>query len=556
MADDKKGRKILLALARRARLEPEEPVTLAAIALRWVPSWTMSVMLHLLLLLLLALFINAGKIREMPPQLISAIDPPSSLGDVTSLVVSDHAGDPFTDLKSLDPPSLGLDRVEDLKLTGQPTLPTTVVFTPDFSSPAPTGAGNSKLDNRTSVSGFATGKLTTEMTTPFAGRQGLSRAKLVRREGGSVESEKAVELGLDWIVRHQRPNGSWSLNFHSECKRGDGCPAQTAMESDTAATGLALLPLLGAGHIHTVKSRHQDSIRRGLEALIRHQQGNGDLYVGGGGIAYLYSHAIASMALCEAYGLSKDPKLKKAAQKAINFIANSQSPEGGGWRYFPGQPGDTSVFGWNIFALRSGAMAGLNIPRRAIKGCKTYLDLCAADEQGTTYAYQPGRGATASMTAEGLVSRQLLGWARNYPPLIKGAGHVAVDLDQNPERNIYYWYYATQLLHNMKNEDWERWNLQVRERLISAQVRDDGCAQGSWDAFMPETDHWGRVAGRLFMTSLSVLTLEVYYRYLPLYSDEVMLDHQAGDTKPDPVPTEKPAAPADPAAKSTDKDKG
>ena len=493
MADDKdkdkKPRNVLLALARQARQDPDE--TLASVALRWVPSWTMSVLLHSLLLLLLALLINVGqRASEKPREWRSSIEPPG-LGDVTSLVVSDHSGDPFTDVQSPDPPSLGLDRGEDLKLTGQPALPTTVMFTPEFSSPPPVAAGgNVKLDNSRTPAGFATGLLTTEFSTPFAGRQGMARAKLARREGGTAHSEKAVELGLEWIVRHQRPDGSWSLNFHEECKRDGGCPPHTAMVSDTAATGLALLPLLGAGYIHTVKSRHQDSIRRGLNALIRHQQGNGDLYVGNGGIAYLYSHAIASMALCEAYGLSKDPKLKQAAQKAISFIARAQSPEGGGWRYFPGQPGDTSVFGWNIFALRSASMAGLTVPRRTIKGCKTYLDLAAADRSGTLYSYLPGREAMGPMTAEALVSRQLLGWARNYPPLIKGAGHVAANLDQNPERNIYYWYYATQLLHNMKNQDWEKWNLQVREKLIGTQIQADSCAQGSWDPFLPEPDRW------------------------------------------------------------------
>jgi hypothetical protein len=375
---------------------------------------------------------------------------------------------------------------------------------------------------------------------------------MVRREGGTVQSEKAVEDGLDWMVRHQRPDGGWSLNFHAQC-RGNGCPPQSAMESDTAATGLALLPLLGAGHIHTVKSRYQANVRQGIDWLIAHQQPTGELFIGGADTARLYSHAIASMALCEAYGLSGDPALRRPAQQALNFIVAAQNEADGGWRYFPGQAGDTSVFGWQMFALRSARLAGLTVPRNVMKGCKAYLDMAAVDARKTVYAYRPSRSPSPVMTAEALLARQYLGWPRDFPPLVKGAGRIAVDLEESKERNIYYWYYATQLLHHMKNQDWEKWNLRVREYLIGSQILADSSAKGSWDPFLPGPDRWGRSGGRLFMTSLSVLTLEVYYRYLPLYSDEVM-ERQGGDPAPDPTATP-PTPPSARAAEALARDR-
>jgi hypothetical protein len=231
----------------------------------------------------------------------------------------------------------------------------------------------------------------------------------------------------------------------------------------------------------------------------------------------MYSHAIAAMVLCEAYGISGDPELRKPAQAALNFIVSAQNSDDGGWRYFPAQPGDTSVFGWQMFALRSARLAGLSVPRNVTKGCRVYLDLAAADDRKTMYAYRPGRGASPVMTAEALLTRQYLGWPRAFPALVKGAGHVAADLEQSTERNIYYWYYATQLLHNMQNKDWPKWNVRVRDGLIAMQIGGTGCDRGSWDPFQPQPDQWGRAAGRLFLTSLSLLTLEVYYRYLPLY---------------------------------------
>ena len=93
----------------------------------------------------------------------------------------------------------------------------------------------------------------------------------------------------------------------------------------------------------------------------------------------MYSHAIATMALCEGYGLTQDKRLRDPAQKAINFIVKSQNTVDGGWRYQPGMAGDTSVFGWVLFALRSGSLAGLDVPKSTIRGCRTYLDFAATD---------------------------------------------------------------------------------------------------------------------------------------------------------------------------------
>jgi hypothetical protein len=482
--------------------------------LRSVPSWGVSFMLHALLLLILALIV-----RFRPPARPDAMFDSSivdtDIGDLTSLVPAKRSGDPFTQEQNLNPPSIGLEPEHSgLQMVGQPHLASLTHYAPTLAGPSPL-SGTQKVD-RASITGMARlPNLATTVVAPFSGRSALTRAKMVRREGGTAKSEESVEAGLDWLVRHQQEDGSWSLNFQDHCQ-GTPCSAHMAMNSDTAATGLALLPLLGAGYIHTVKSKHQEAVRRGLEWLIDHQQPDGDLFTGPPGSAYMYSHAIAAMAICEGLGLSGDPKLQKPAQRAVQFIINSQDPVGGGWRYSPGQQGDTSVFGWQIFALRSGNMAGIKLPKKVLKACSRYLDQ-AGDQKRVIYSYQPGRGASPVMTAEALVSRQLLGWPRDFPALVKGAGQVSANLQEGGSRNIYYWYYATQLLHNMRNDQWERWNPKIREGLIGLQVKDDTCANGSWDPFSPVPDIWAERAGRLYLTSMSILTLEVYYRYLPLY---------------------------------------
>ncbi len=480
--------------------------------LKTVPSWGLSVLFHGLFLLILALIIQFGRNELSQPPIEGAMVD-TQLGDVTSLVPANRAGDPFTLTDSPDPPSIGVGPADpDLKLAGQPELSSLNHYAPALAGPTPLSDIKSA-----SIATVRLPELASTVTAPFSGRQGLTRAKMVLREGGTAKSEKSVEDGIAWLVRHQRPDGSWSLNYYEQCQ-GNGCSHSQAMESDTAATGLALLPLLGAGYSHTIKSKYQDSVRRGIDWLVEHQQPDGNLFIGPPGMAYMYSHGIGTMALCEAYGLSQDPRLKKPAQLALKFITDAQNPNTGGWRYSPGQEGDTSVFGWQMFALRSGHMARLPISKHILKGCSRYLDMAAVDQHRIGYAYQPGRGGlSVVMTAEALLSRQLLGWPRNYPPLVKGAAAIAADLETNDDRNIYYWYYATQLLHNMKNADWEKWNLKVREGLIGMQVKEEGCAQGSWDPVFPVMDRWGRTAGRLYVTSLSILTLEVYYRYLPLY---------------------------------------
>ena len=129
----------------------------------------------------------------------------------------------------------------------------------------------------------------------------------------------------------------------------------------------------------------------------------------------------------------------------------------------------------------------------------------------------PSGGFSPVMTAEALLSRQYLGWHRNNEALIQGATLVAEDLHKSEARNIYYWYYATQMLHNMQGPVWQEWNVRVRDGLVGLQVtaRLQGCDRGSWDPARPIDDQWGNEAGRHFLTCMSLLTLEVYYRYLP-----------------------------------------
>ncbi|RUL87158.1 prenyltransferase/squalene oxidase repeat-containing protein [Tautonia sociabilis] len=481
-----------------------------------VTPWAGSLLAHAVLLILIAVvavLIPPADDGRSGESAFAATLADQLVDDLTSLDRLDRAGDPFTAIDQ-ETPSLAIDA--DPSLVNVPEL--AARFAPELSR-SPIELTIERPDHF--VPGVATSATRlggASRLAPFSGRSAAMKAALLRREGGTLESEQAVELGLDWLVRHQGPAGNWTLDPRPHCTQGL-CPGGETIGSDSAATGLALLPMLGAGHSHTEPGRYQASIDRGLTWLKGIQQPSGELFVGGGDNTRMYSHAIGAMALCEAYGVSRDPLLREPAERAIRFIILAQNQLDGGWRYQPGDSGDTSVFGWQMLALRSAALSGIPVPDPVVEGCRGYLDAASADPIGATYSYRPGRKASPVMTAEALLCRQYLGWKPGSRPLREGAAQVYRDLMTSGDRNVYYWYYATQMLHNLGGKPWQTWNARIRDGLVANQVKGDGCDRGSWDPNAPQPDQWGRSAGRHYTTCLSLLTLEVYYRYLPLYQE-------------------------------------
>jgi len=333
--------------------------------------------------------------------------------------------------------------------------------------------------------------------------------------GMTKQSERAVAAALNWMARHQNRDGSWSIAHTRNCK-GGFCSGPGEQPSDTAATALALLPFLAAGQTHETKdSLYQKNILQGINWLVKHQKPTGDLVTSG---SQMYSHGLAAIALCEAYGMTNDSRIGYAAQSAINFIESGQNREGG-WRYRHGSDdSDTSIFGWQVMALKSGQMAGLKVNPAVLQACKKYLTSAARGKYGAEFAYTPSGGAKRSMAGVGLLTAQYLGAKRDDVVIIGGVELLMQDRyrPSMSERDTYYWYYATQVMHNVPGKEWDEWNRQMRRILIETQEK-TGCAAGSWDPQKPEPDAWGNHGGRLMVTSLSALTLEVYYRYLPLY---------------------------------------
>lgn len=342
----------------------------------------------------------------------------------------------------------------------------------------------------------------------FGGRSDAGRRAAVSLYGGNAESEQAVSLGLQWLTSIQRVDGSWSFG-----EVGDAGQRGALTTTDMGATSMALLCFLGAGHTHMKAGPYKDNVLKGLTYLHQNAERGAmgaDLRGRSQANSGMYVQGIATICLCEAAAMEKDDKeLRRLAGEAIKFIEKAQNRIDGGWRYNPGEKGDTSVVGWQVMALQSAKAGRIKVDSNAILDVKQFLK-SVQHFDGAQYSYMPEQGPTDSMTAVGLLCRMYLGWKRDNPALKAGVEHLS-RVGPQPGK-IYYNYYATQVLHHWGGDLWNQWNLKMRDELVSTQVK-SGPGAGSWDV---RDDH-GSQGGRLYQTTLSLLTLEVYYRHLPIY---------------------------------------
>ena len=342
---------------------------------------------------------------------------------------------------------------------------------------------------------------------PYVQRLADGRLSLVERMGGSVATEEAILRALAWLAEHQSENGRWDGEaFDDSCGE---CGGETDIEIDRALTGLALLCFYGAGHTHLADGPYRKHMERGIEFLLNDVRNDGDLRGG----ESMYTQGIVTMVLAEAYGMSRDKRFVGPIGAAAGFIDRARNPRDGGWRYDPGDRGDTSVLGWQIMALKSASLSGIAVPAGSFRSARKWLDRVSRRGKSGLYAYKPGREPTPSMTAEAMFVQQLLGLPRDDPRMQQSAEYISAYLPDWDDSNTYFWYYATLALFQYRGPLWVSWNEALTQTLLSNQ-RTDGRAAGSWDP----VGEWASDGGRVYQTALCTLMLEVYYRYLPMYT--------------------------------------
>jgi hypothetical protein len=448
-------------------------------------SWLASLVLHATLLLLLGLVGLGRPVASWRPGLVASSREP--LIEPTTLSRTDHGVELRPDT-SLDPQMPNRQSQDTMGLSFPVDLPRL---------PTSASLGRPRHDVQLPVVLVEGGGL--------EGRGAALRGRLVEASGGNGASENAVARGLRWLIAHQLDDGSWRFDLR-QCPQCRGrCRNWGSIGSSTASTALALLPFLGAGHTH-LEGAHQDVVGRGLYYLagrmIMTPQG-GDLQEG-----TMYSQGLATIALCEAYAMTRDETLRPIAQAAVDFIVAAQH-KAGGWRYGPGQPGDTTVTGWQVMALKSAQLAGLKVPQPTWYAVSRFLDSVETDH-GAGYGYQSPKDQPTT-TAIGLLCRMYLGWPRDHAPLVDGVGRLT---HKGPSRNnMYFNFYATQVLHHYGGPAWDQWNKQLRDTLVRTQAT-KGHESGSWQF----TEAHTRAAGRLYNTAMAIMILEIYYRHMPLYA--------------------------------------
>lgn len=360
----------------------------------------------------------------------------------------------------------------------------------------------------------------------------------------AVRSQRAIDLALAWLRAHQARDGAWeAAGFQGWCHEqpvehptldGQGKP-----RNDVGVTGLALLAFLGAGASSRTEGAEGRTIARGLRFLRSMQDVEGCVGARTSG-HFIYNHAIATLALVEAYAAAPSPAGLTSAQRALDYVSLARNPDGV-WRYGT-RPGDndTSITGWMFLALEAARRANAAAPKdrpapftidpKALDACRTWIEAMTDPDSGRLGYQVRGTGSARhveqvdtfpaekveGMTAIGIFVRTLLGEdPLATPSVTKGIGLVtALPPTWNPKDgsiDLYSWHLEAIAMAQAGGDGAAAWRRRLVEALADHQRTDgDACgARGSWDPIDP----WGPDGGRVYMTALAVLALQASETY-------------------------------------------
>jgi len=476
---------------------------------RNTPWWSISFVVHLLVLLVLWQIPIANDRPATARMLQSNVPEPKEK------IEKDDEKDPEPEIVEPTPVDVPVEEPEIAQEDADNPFEDTVGEEGDTSGPY-TGPSTNTSIGLTSGGGGGDGK------GGFRNRDG--------GRGNGRPQIDAVNNGLEWLHIHQDEDGRWDCDdFMKHDPVEDRCDGPGNALYDVGVSGLALLAFLGANYTDRgpADQPYTETVRRGLRYLVRMQDEEG-CFGARTSKHFIYNHGIATLAMAEAYWMTRNPRYKLPAQRGLDFIARARNSYAA-WRYEPrGGENDLSVTGWMVMALKSGKYAGLLIDPDAFEGARRFVEKMTDPEFGMAGYTMQGAGAarpdglqdrfplekTASMTAVAILTRIFLGEDPRSEMVKKGA---KICLERKPQWNpddgsvdMYYWYYATLAVFQVGGKSWREWNKAMVPAIVKSQHADgSGSRTGSWDPIGP----WGHDGGRVYSTALMVMCLEVYYRY-------------------------------------------
>lgn len=323
-----------------------------------------------------------------------------------------------------------------------------------------------------------------------------------------------VDHALDWLIRQQGQDGNLCGQAEHYARMYCHAMATYALAEACGMQKNAVpKPILDA-----------EQIRLGWSELKMASMACSSASVAQPGLmlvaACSFVEEIAADKLAWSFRRVEDARLRTALARAVQFTISQQDPVSGGWRYRPLQEGDVSMFGWHLMSLKSAELAGVRVPPAVRQRMQSFLKLVAQGNAGGLYGYRRnvvsgGRDSepvSPAMTAEALFCHQMLGIDPASAQTREAVQLLGQNLPALARKDYYYWYYGTLALYQHGGDAWQQWNARLRDHLLAEQIR-TGSFAGSWEP----TDPWGRYGGRLYSTALATLSLEVYYRFLPLY---------------------------------------
>ena len=301
----------------------------------------------------------------------------------------------------------------------------------------------------------------------FGGRRG--GRKSLRAAGKDVEA--ALSSRSSWLAREQAADGSWN--------------------EDVLATGLAVLAFLGEGNT-TVEGARRDNVARGVRWLRDQQWEDGRIGKGGP----VESHAVATLAVAEAYHGSKSPLLRSAVERALAALVDAEPASA-----------DPALVGWRFLALLAARDAGVKVKARWLEaelarleaaaapaGCPAGEAMAAAVRVLCRVLAANAIGVADEEAMEELVAELEADGARVLgKPMTRGAGGC----DE-------YSLFATYAMFQMGGAHWREWERALREVMVGV----DG-ADGGWEPLGECATGRDPVA----TAAMVALMAEVYFRY-------------------------------------------